>query len=70
MKSDNEKMLCWAVKCKCIAKNNGVMEEFTSITAIFLYPFQAEEFIQKIIPDETRDRFYVEYIEREVCNED
>lgn len=31
----------------------------TSCTAIFLYPHLAEEFIEKIIPAETRDRFQI-----------
>jgi len=43
----------------CEAKNNGKMEQFTREIAKFEYPHQAEEFIEKCLPQERRSSFEV-----------
>lgn len=49
----------WVVIAHCEAKNNGKMEQFTWEIAKFEYPHQAEEFIEKCLPQERRSSFEV-----------
>lgn len=49
----------WVVIAHCEAKNNGKMEQFTREIAKFEYPHQAEEFIEKCLPQERRSSFEV-----------
>jgi len=52
----------WAVVAKCQAKNNGVWEPFEKIVAAFQYPFNADDFIGKCLPQENRECFYIKYL--------
>lgn len=52
----------WAVVAECIAKNNGVEENFNRVVALFLYPATAHDFIEKCLPAETQDRFSVKHL--------
>ena len=56
--------LQWAVVSKCSAKNNGVIEEWEQISALFPYPHLAQDYIDKVLPAENRDRFRVEHLSR------
>ena len=38
-------------------------QEHEGVSAVFRYAFQAEEFIEKCIPQENRDRFYVKRLD-------
>ena len=49
----------WAVVATCEAKNNGVNEKFKKIIATFIYPFKAQDFIDKCLPAERKDKFEV-----------
>lgn len=51
--------MLWAVIAKCTAKNNGKYEDFERVIAQFDDPFHAEDFINKCLPAENRDRFYI-----------
>lgn len=52
----------WAVVAKCQAKNNGVWEPFERIVAVFCYPYNADDFIEKCLPKENRECFYKKYL--------
>lgn len=52
----------WAVVAKCQAKNNGILENFEMTVATFRYPFNGEEFIEKCLPRENRECFYIKYL--------
>lgn len=52
----------WAVCYDVDGKHFDDGKKKTSITALFAYPFQAEEFIEKILPPETKDRFYIKHV--------
>lgn len=57
--------LCtWAVCYDIDGKNYDDGKSRTSITAVFVYPHLAEEFIEKCLPEETRSRFYVQNLDR------
>lgn len=51
--------MLWAVMAKCEAKNNGVIEYFERKIAEFDYPIHAEDFIEKCLPKENKDKFYI-----------
>lgn len=53
----------WAVCYDVDGKHFYDGKKKTSITALFSYPFQAEEFIEKVLPAETKERFYVKQIQ-------
>ena len=53
----NETM--WAVVATCTAKNNGIYEDFKRIIATFNYPDAAQDFIDKCLPAENKDKFEV-----------
>lgn len=53
----------WAVCYDVDGKHFDDGKNKTSITALFSYPFQAEEFIEKVLPAETKGRFYVKNIQ-------
>lgn len=42
--------LCWAVVATCSAKNDGVVETWQKVCALFNYPFLAEDYIKKCLP--------------------
>lgn len=52
-------MCNWVVIAHCEAKNDGKIEKFTSEIARFNYPFHAEDFIEKCLPRERRDKFEI-----------
>ena len=52
----------YTVIAHCKAKNNGKWEEFTRKIAEFDLPLHAEDFIEKCLPKENRDKFEI------VCN--
>lgn len=54
------KFLKWQVIAECEAKNNGKWEKFDMVIAIFAYPHEAEDFIEKCLPKERRDKFRIE----------
>jgi len=56
--------LQWAVVAKCSAKNNGVVEEWGQISALFPYPDLAQDYIDNVLPAENKDRFRVEHLSR------
>lgn len=49
----------WIVIAHCEAKNNGKIEHFTREIAAFRDPWQAQDFIEKCLPAERRDKFEV-----------
>ena len=49
----------WAVVATCTAKNNGKYEDFERIIATFNYPDAAQHFIDKCLPQESKERFEV-----------
>lgn len=49
--------LKWMVACKCRASK--FEKEYEKIIAVFENPLNAEEFIDKCLPVETRKRFYI-----------
>lgn len=49
----------WAVAYKIDGSNYDDKKDRVSVTALFRYPYQAEEFIEKCLPVETRNRFFV-----------
>lgn len=49
----------WAVAYKIDGKHYDDGKERISVTALFKYPFQAEEYIEKCIPEEDKERFFV-----------
>lgn len=52
--------LCkWAVAFTVDGKFYDDGKERTSVTAVFRYPCNAEDFIAKCVPAENRDRFFV-----------
>ena len=52
--------LCtWAVAYKIDGSNYDDRKERTSVVAVFRYPYQAEDFIEKCLPAATKDRFFV-----------
>lgn len=53
----------WAVCYKIDGTNYDDKQDREVVTALFRYPFHAEDFIKSIIPQETRSRFYVKRIE-------
>ena len=55
-----ENTLCnWAVCYDIDGINYDDHKTRTAIAAIFRYPYDAEDFIVKCTPQETRSRFYV-----------
>ena len=51
--------LRWAVFAQCEAKNGGKWEQFGQLLAVFVYPQEAEDFINNCLPAERRDLFKV-----------
>lgn len=49
----------WAVAYKIDGSNYDDKKERTSVVAVFNMPYQAEEFIEKCLPADTRERFFV-----------
>lgn len=49
----------WAVTVTRKAKNNGVYKEWKEIIATFLDPFTAQDYIDKCLPAENKDKFEV-----------
>lgn len=60
----NINKLQWAVVAKCSAKNDGVVEEWEQISALFPYPNLAQDYIDKVLPAENRDRFRIEHLSK------
>lgn len=60
---DSIKFLKWAVVSKCSAKNNGVIEEWEQINALFTNPVIAQDYIDNVLPKENRDRFRIAHID-------
>lgn len=58
----NLQYLNWAVVATRIAKNNGKIESHERIIAIFDYAHLAQDYIDKCLPPENRDRFKIERI--------
>ena len=54
----------WIVIAHCEAKNDGKIKHFTREIATFISPIHAEDFIEKCLPAENRDKF--EIIRKEV----
>lgn len=53
-------ILCkWAVAYKIDGKNYDDGKERTCVTAVFNYPHQAEDFIEKCLPADTKSKFFV-----------
>ena len=60
-----ENTLCnWAVCYDIGGENYDDHKTRTAIAAIFRYPHDAEHFIEKCTPQETRSRFYVKGLSR------
>lgn len=58
-----EKIHCyWAVCYDADGKHFDDRKKKSFVTALFSNPFQAEDFIEKVLPKETKDRFYIEHI--------
>ena len=55
--------LKWQVIAECEAKNNGKIEKFDRVIAVFANPWQAEDFIKMCLPQDRQNRFRVEHIE-------
>lgn len=55
--------LKWLVVAECEAKNNGKYEKFERIIAAFVYPYQAEDFINNCLPKENQSKFSVKHAE-------
>ena len=49
----------WAVVSKIEKTDNGVKVEYYQVIARFDYPNLAEDFINKCLPEENRERFQV-----------
>lgn len=49
----------WIVAYDIDGKNYDDGKKRTSVVAVFKYPWQAEDFIEKCLPAENRERFYV-----------
>lgn len=49
----------WAVAYKVDGKNYDDGKDRTMVTAIFDYPFHAEEYIENSVPKAAKDRFFV-----------
>ena len=60
-----ENTLCnWAVCFDIDGSNYDDHKPRTTIVAIFRYPHDAESFIDRCTPQETRSRFYVKRLNR------
>ena len=57
------KNLKWQVIAECEAKNNGKILNFDKVIAVFDYPLNAYDFIEKCLPQENRSKFRVERLE-------
>lgn len=57
--------LRWAVYAECEAKNDGKIEKFDRLIAVFSVPFQAEDFIKNCLPPENFNRFKIVNLEVE-----
>lgn len=55
--------LPWAVLQECEAKNDGKIEKYKEVIALFNYPFHAEDYIKNCLPKENRDKFSIERIQ-------
>ena len=53
----------WAVAYKIDGDNYDDGQEREGVTAVFCYPFQAEDFINNCLPAESRHRFYIKHID-------
>lgn len=60
----NIERLQWTVVAKCSAKNNGKIEEWEQISALFPTPDLAQDYIDKCLPAENKSRFRVEHLSR------
>ncbi len=49
----------WVVIAHCEAVNNGKTEYFTREIATFANPIHAEDFIEKCLPADRRDKFEI-----------
>lgn len=56
------KNLKWQVIAECETKNNGKIEKFDRVIAVFFYPPNAYDFIEKCLPKENRSKFRVEHL--------
>ncbi len=59
----NLPFLPWAVVAECEAKNNGKIEKWKRVIALFNDPFHAKDYISKCLPDENKSKFAIERIE-------
>lgn len=55
----NNNLCKWAVAYKIDGSNYDDGKERTSVVAVFRYPYQAEDFIEKCLPADTKDKFFV-----------
>ena len=56
--------LCkWAVVFEVNGENYDNKEKRTNVIAVFMYPFEAQEFIDKCLPLETKSRFFIKNID-------
>ena len=51
--------MLYSVIAICTAKNDGKDETFERVIAQFDDPYHAQDFIEKCLPTENRDRFYI-----------
>lgn len=49
----------WGVTMKCTVVDDGVEREYKQLIATFTYPLNAQDFIEKCLPEENRDRFEI-----------
>ena len=52
-------LIDWAVVSKIEKTDDGVKVEYYQVVARFDYPNLAEDFINKCLPEENRDRFQI-----------
>lgn len=59
IRKEAEKFCNWAVCFDIAGCNYDDKKERTSIVATFHNPINAEDFINKALPKDTKDRFYI-----------
>lgn len=53
----------WAVAYKIGGENYDDRKERIGVTALFNYPDLAQDFINKCLPEETKEKFFVIYVD-------
>lgn len=54
----------WAVAFHIDGRNYDDGKQRMQVVAVFRYYFHAEDFIEKCLPAETKDRFFVENLDK------